>query len=252
MTILIVEDEPLAARRMQRLLQDAGYTEASMVFTEGIVDTVRWLERHPHPDLIFQDIELADGNCFEIYERVQVSSPIIFTTAYHEHALRAFELNSIDYLLKPIEPEGLLRALNKHRRFATPPEALQLQTLLKQIAQAPTYRSHLLVNKGEELISLPCSDLAWFKAEDKMVQLCTKDNRRFWLNQSLDELQKALNPADFFRCNRALLVHRRAIAKVELHFHGKLKLELLPPADQADGISVSRERAAQFKAWLGE
>lgn len=251
MTILIVEDEPLAARRMQRLLQEAGYEQANMVFTEGIDETVRWLENHPHPDLIFQDIELADGNCFEIYERVQVSSPIIFTTAYHEHALRAFELNSIDYLLKPIEPDGLLRALNKHRRFATPDETLHLQALLKQIAGAPTYRSHLLVNKGDELISLPCLDLAWFRAEEKMVQLCTHDNRRFWLNQSLDELQKALNPYHFFRCNRALLAQRNAIAKVELHFHGKLKLELIPPCEQTDGLTVSRERVAQFKTWLG-
>lgn len=250
MLILIVEDEPLAARRMQRLLQEAGYSEAKMVFTEGIDETVQWLNANPQPDLIFQDIELSDGSCFDIYERVAVNSPVIFTTAYHEHALRAFELNSIDYLLKPIEPENLQRALEKHRRFSGQSAQLAIQTLIQQL-QPNSFRRRLLVNKGDEMFSLACEELAWFRAEDKMVQLSTLDGRRFWLNQSLDELQRELDPAQFFRCNRSLLVQREAIGKVALHFHGKLKLELNPPVDEHSAASVSRERATQFKLWLG-
>ncbi len=250
MLILIVEDEPLAARRMHRLLQEAGYGEARLIFTESIDETVQWLNSNPPPDLIFQDIELADGSCFSIYERVTVSSPVIFTTAYHEHALRAFELNSIDYLLKPIEPENLHRALEKHRRFSGQSAQLAIQSLIEQL-QPNTFRRRLLVNKGDELISLACEELAWFRAEDKMVQLCTLDNKRFWLSQSLDELQRELDPTQFFRCSRSLLVQREAIGKVALHFQGKLKLELNPPLDQQSAATVSRERAVQFKLWLG-
>ena len=250
MLILIVEDEPLAARRMQRLLQEAGYGEAKMVFTEGIDETVQWLNANPQPDLIFQDIELSDGSCFAIYERVAVNSPVIFTTAYHEHALRAFELNSIDYLLKPIEPENLRRALEKHRRFSGQSAQLAIQTLIQQL-QPNSYRRRLLVNKGDEMFSLDCEELAWFRAEDKMVQLSTLDGRQFWLSQSLDELQRELDPTQFFRCSRSLLVQREAIGKVALHFHGKLKLELNPPIEEHSGATVSRERAAQFKLWLG-
>lgn len=246
---LIIEDEPLAARRMQKLLEELGYTMAHYERCESVAESVAWLQSHPAPDLIFQDIELADGPCFSIYETVRPDCPIIFTTAYHEHALRAFSLNSIDYVLKPIEVQDLKRAMDKFERLRAPIAAPVLDSVWKALQHKPAYRQRLLVQKGEDLISLAVSEITWLRSEDKMTLLMRDTGEKFWLHSSLDELQDELDPEAFFRLNRGVLASRGAIQKVAVHLNGKLKvqLRLAPDAD----VLVSRERASDFKRWLG-
>lgn len=258
MELLIVEDEQLGYERLVKLLREIRPAVNIIGRTASIAATVQWLRSHPTPDLILMDIELADGQCFEIFNQVEVLSPIIFTTSYDEYALRAFKLNSIDYLLKPVRREELEQSLNKFQQWRQPLDAsglqLKIESLLQewqQKTEPARYRHRFLVKLGQRLLSIEVKEIAWFHAEGKVCFLKTWNNQRYLIDYTLEELTALMDPDQFFRVNRAYLINIDAIQHISAYFKGKLLLQLRPPTG-ANDVIVSKERASEFKAWLGK
>ncbi|MGM9509136.1 LytR/AlgR family response regulator transcription factor [Larkinella sp. GY13] len=267
MTILIVEDEEATARKLRRLVQEVEPDAIIAGITVSVDESVEWLQTHPKPDLILMDIELADGQSFEIFNRVSVTSPVIFVTAYDEYAIKAFKVNSIDYLLKPVKEDELRSALTKLRRmkeaFLEQPDGLKtsLATLLRKLAASssteeppasaePVYRDRFLVKQGQRLFSVPLSDVAYLFTRNKLSFLKTRDEHEWMIDYTMDELSTLLDPNRFFRLNRQVIAELRAIDKVNLYFNGKLKVSLRPVFEEE--VIVSREKAGEFRIWLGE
>jgi DNA-binding LytR/AlgR family response regulator len=253
MKVLIIEDEAPAARRLQQLLEAHDPTIQVVSILDSIEDAVQWLKDFPHPELIFMDIMLADGQSFEIFEQVEVRVPIIFTTAYDEYAIRAFKVNSIDYLLKPIEPLLLAQALNKYRFISQSPGNIRevMESLLNQTKGADArqaFKSRFLIRSGDKFISVETSEVAWFNFEDKLTFLYTTKQKRYVLDHTLDELEKLIDPFLFFRLNRQYITSFSAIKSVHNYFNGKLKVYLTP--EMENGIVVSKEKAHYLKLWL--
>lgn len=257
MNILIVEDEQLGYERLVRLLQDIDPELVILGHTVSIHTTVAWLGKHPAPDLIFMDIELSDGQCFEIFNQLEVTSPIIFTTSYDEYALRAFKVNSVDYLLKPIRKEELQRSLQKWRGFKQADGLTglhsQIETLLQEFRLRPEvkYRHRFLVKQGQRLLSVEINEVAWFHADGKLCFIKTWENQRYLIDYSLEELEGMLDPQKFYRINRAYIAHHKSIKNINAYFKGKLILQLSPATDSNDVI-VSKEKSSAFKKWLGK
>ena len=253
MKALIIEDELHAAQRLINLLNETG-REIEIVGTLDSIETsIKWLKENPDPDVIFLDIQLADGLSFAIFDQVEVKSPVIFATAYDEYAIKAFEINSIDYLLKPIKLERLEASLEKLAKLrptlSTDQITAQLQNMIVDYHERnKTYRSRFLVNKADSMIPIATEDIAYLYTEDKVVFLITRDNRRFMINYSLDQLEKQLNPVSFFRVNRQFIVAMRSIHKIHNYFNYKLKVELTPVSEHE--VIVSRQKVAEFKEWL--
>lgn len=251
MNVLIVEDENLTARRLEGQLRKANPAIQVLARLPSVAAATAWLRAHPAPDLIFLDIHLEDDLSFRILEQVPVTSPIIFTTAYDEYMIRAFKVNSIDYLLKPVNYEELLAALAKYERLRqhfAPPD---LPALLRLVgpAPAPEYKERFLVSVGPRLRSVEVSEVAYFCFEEGATWLVTRPGQRLALDYSLDKLGQVLNPRQFFRVNRQYLVGLAAIAVIHSPGAGRLELELQPAARQP--VLVSGDRAAEFKDWLG-
>jgi DNA-binding LytR/AlgR family response regulator len=277
MTILIIEDEELTARKLQRLLTDIEPSAVVVGMAVSVEESVAWLLTHPKPDLIFMDIELADGQSFDIFNQVAIVSPVIFTTAYDEYAIKAFKVNSIDYLLKPVKEDDLRQALAKRHAlkqiFAgqeSPLETNHLETslasLLEQLrsfSPAPSaitsppleprlvsFRDRFMIRQGQRLFTVTVEEVAYFFTRKKLSFLKTRDNREWQLDYTMDELSQMLDPRRFFRLNRQVITELRAVDKVHLYFNGKLKIHLQPLFDEE--VIVSREKAGEFKGWLGE
>ncbi|RLD51053.1 MAG: DNA-binding response regulator [Bacteroidetes bacterium] len=253
MNILIVEDEKLAARRLISLIKELEENAKIIDTIESVEKAIAWFKSNDPPDLIFLDIQLSDGLCFNIFKEIEVSSPVIFTTAYDEYSLKAFELNSVDYLLKPIKAEKLQQALEKYNKLKTSFSSSQLNFDTKKLiesiqASKPEYTSRFLVNKGNSLIIIDVSDIAYFHAEDKMVFITTFDNKKYLINNTLDNLEKSLEPKSFFRTARQFLVTAKAIHKIHNYFNYKLKLDLQPQPET--DVIVSKARVSDFKEWL--
>lgn len=252
MNILIIEDEAPAARRLQQLIKDCDPNYIILSVIDSIENAVKWLSSNNSPDLIFMDIQLADGLSFEIFNRFTVVSPVIFTTAYDEYALKAFKVNSIDYLLKPIEKDDLIRSLEKLKTLKKPLKAaasqISMDALLETLKMHKNYKSRFLVKIGEKLVSISIENIAYFISEDKLTFLVTNENKRYPLDYSLDDLDTMLDPKFFFRLNRQCLAKINAIQSIHNYFNGKLKLFLTPTT--AKEIIVSREKASHFKQWL--
>jgi len=253
MTILLIEDEYPAAERLQRLIQRVEPEGRIAGIVESVTQGVRWLKDNPMPDLILSDIQLADGLSFEIFEQVVLRCPVIFTTSYDEYALRAFRVHSLDYLLKPIKEQELQKALSRFRevRGSSSPDAhlTKIERLLDTLDRAPrAYKNRFLVRYREQLIPVATAEIAFLHAHHEQVSMVTVDNRRFIVDYTLEQLEKLLDPARFFRINRRVLATPEAIRRIDLHFNGKLKLTLEP--DLADEVLVSREKAPAFRAWL--
>ncbi len=258
MKTLIIEDEILAAERLQDLLLQHSSVEIVTVL-HSVSDARDWFNQHPAPDLIFADIQLTDGLSFEIFEAVPVASPIIFTTSFDEYALQAFSLHSLDYLLKPIKPADLVRALDKYDFWQTQSQStqqqqserqlLKMQQMLEQLApNRPTYRQRFLVTTGEQLLPVSVAEVAYFYTAHELVYLVRQDGRKFTVDYNLERLETMLDPTQFFRLNRQYLSSMNAIAKINQYFAGKLKLDLQPDAKQE--VLVSRERSPALKRWL--
>lgn len=254
MKVLIIEDEQLGVERLSRTLTLIDREIEIVGNTRSIKSSVEWLTKHPHPDIILMDIELTDGQSFEIFNHVAINSMVIFTTSYDEYALQAFKVNSVDYLLKPIKSEELKNALDKYqhwqKKFST--STLSIENLINELKQqqAKTWRSRFLVRKGQKLISVETSDIAYFYAEDRLSFFITWDRQKYILDYTIEELELMLDPQQFYRINRAFIVQIKAIAQINNYFNGKLKLELHPTIEKE--VLVSREKATEFKEWMGK
>lgn len=254
MNILLVEDEPLAARRLATMLREVAPDATVVGQTESVRETLRWLGANAAPDLLLLDIQLADGLSFEIFQQTPVTTPVIFTTAYDEYALRAFKVNSVDYLLKPIEKEELAAALAKFRQtrgtLSSPALTEQLGRVLEAYGvKHVLHKSRFLLRQGSRFEVVETTEIDFLFAEDKVVFLVTNAGKKFIVDETLDDLERQLNPRHFFRINRKFLSRLSAVERIEPHFNGKLRLWLRHrPAEEE--IYVSRERAEAFKGWL--
>jgi DNA-binding LytR/AlgR family response regulator len=259
MKVLIIEDEAPASRRLQKLVQEIVPNAELMAILDSIETSVQWLNTHPAPELIFMDIQLADGVSFDIFEQVQIQTPVIFTTAYDNYSLKAFKVNSIDYLLKPINKDELRQSIDKYHQLKAQFSAVgyqqQIGNLLQTLSvgveqkQADSYKNRFLVKLGDRLESVAEGSISYFQAKDKMVLLVNQQNKKYPVDYSLDDLERLLNPSHFFRINRQFIVRIDAIQSIHTYFNGKLKIMLIPEVKDQD-IIISRERSTQFKQWL--
>ena len=254
MKVLIVEDEELAVKKLRKTLFTVDGTIEVTGVTDSIKTTVEWLQSNPQPDLILMDIELADGQSFEIFNLTEVKSPVIFTTSYDEYALKAFKVNSVDYLLKPIQQEELQTALNKFRKISGGSKSeLSLDNLVKELQQKlqpKEYRKRFLVKQGQKLVSVEVEDIAYFYSDGRLNFFKTTDNRKFVVDYTMDELEDMLDPIKYFRISRSFYVSVNSIDKIEDYFGNRLILQLKPVVDKE--ALVSREKVTDFKKWMGK
>jgi len=251
MTLLIIEDETLAAEKLKDTLLEIDSALEIIAMLKSIESATEWLVQNPHPDLIVTDIQLLDGLSFEIFQQVKVEVPVIFTTAYDQYAIRAFEVNSIDYLLKPVQKDKLAAALQKAktRKGTTPPVAYDAVLKLLRSSQ-PEFKSRFMVRIGQRIVAIPVEKIAYFFSESKLTYIVTDDNRRYPFDLPLDEIDEQLNPKSFFKINRQFIISFTSIAEIHPYFKGRIKLKLNP--DQQDEIIVSSERTPEFKKWLDQ
>ena len=248
-TVLIIEDEAANAARLQKMLLQSQEEIVIAGVLQTVRDSISWLEKENSPDIIFMDIRLTDGLSFEIFNQVDIKSYVIFTTAYDEYALQAFEVNGIDYLLKPIEQKKLESSIKRIKSFMTPqPDASIIEVLKNMRLQNNIYRSRFLITYKDLFLTIPTTDIAYFSSENKIVHLTTHSNQKYVIKQTLDELMQELNPNDFFKVTRNFIVCLKAIHKLSQSFDYKLKLELTPTVNEI--ILVSRERGIALKNWL--
>ena len=252
MKILIVEDEELAVKKLQKTLATVD-PEANVVgTTDSIKSTVQWLKENPKPDLILMDIELADGQSFEIFNITEVKSPVIFTTSYDEYALKAFKVNSVDYLLKPIQKEELQAALNKFKQIKGIAD-INIDSLVKELQQKlqpKEYRKRFLVKYGQKLVSVEIDEIAYFYSDGRLNFFKTGDNKKFVVDYTMDELEEMLDAEKYFRISRSFYVSVNSIDKIDDYFGNRLVLGLKPAVDKE--ALVSREKVTEFKKWMGK
>ena len=260
MKILIVEDEELA---IEKLLYTVNSLEkdAEIVGTTGSIKaTVEWLKINPAPDMILMDIELSDGQSFEIFNQFEVKSTVIFTTSYDEYAIRAFKVNSIDYLLKPVQKNDLKLAFDKHKRLraiyqSEPPAngSLDIQSLLHELKgqfQTKEYRRRFLVKIGQKHTPVEVEEIAYFYVDDRSVCFKTTDNKRYIIDYSVDEIEMMVDNNRFFRINRSFIVSIESVKQIHDYFNSRLVLNLHPSIDKE--VIVSREKVNDFKKWMGK
>lgn len=239
----------MAAKALQKLLGEVSPDTEIVDVLESIEESVEWLENNPMPDLMFMDIHLADGSSFAIFERVNVTCPVIFTTAYDEFALKAFEVNSLDYLLKPISREALERAMNKFQMLAGARfNADKIERLLEQLGEKKRYRSYFLLPERDKLVPLSTKDIAYAYIDAKSVKIVTHEHKNYYLTHTLDDLMAQLDPVMFFRANRQFIVSREAIKDVSIWFGNKLAINL--NVEVPEKIIVSKAKVAEFKCWF--
>jgi len=252
MNVIIIEDEKPSARRLQRMLQSLNINAEVML--HSVEESVAWFQTNAHPDLIFLDIQLSDGLSFEIFETIEIKSAIIFTTAYDEYALQAFKLNSIDYLLKPIDEDDLATAVKKYQERA-PQQQQQAVTLdfndIKKLLVNPIdreYKKRFSVKVGQHLKLINIDEIECFYSENKGTYLHTTDNRNYLIDTSLEQLEDVLEPQTFFRINRKFFVNINAIKDMVSYTNSRLQIKLNSYNEQE--VIVARERVKDFKNWL--
>jgi two-component system, LytTR family, response regulator LytT len=247
--VLIVEDEsPAAANLIEMLAQTAPDMQVLAVLS-SVPEAVAWLQKNTS-ELIFLDVNLGDELAFDIFKQVQIDTPVIFTTAYDKYALQAFRLNSIDYLLKPIDKEDLNRSVQKFRQQLLK-SAAQVAFLSQDLMKVQKeYQTRFIVNSGEKIKSVSSEEIAYFQGHKKYVFLNTYQKEKFIVDNTLEKLEEVLNPKHFFRVNRQFIVGFKAISQMFAHSRGRIKIELNPPLK--DDVVVSIDRAMDFKAWLNQ
>lgn len=251
LSVLIFEDESLSAEHLVKLICRYDPTIELLGIIESVKKGVEWFSSHPHPDLLLMDIQLSDGPCFDLFKQVRLEIPVIFTTAYNEYALQAFKVNSVDYLLKPVDFQDLWMAFEKfrkqHKNVIQNKEQLYEQ-LYSRLIQASQYKKRLLIKVGEQLKQVNVEDIAYFLFNEGMCWAVTFAKNKLPIDYSLDELEQMLDPKLFFRINRKFLVKPEAIEKIHTYFNNRLKIQLRP--DPEVEVLVSRERVPDFKYWL--
>ena len=249
MNVLIIEDEESAFKNLKRIFLEVDDYINIVSWLQSVEQSIQWFKTNNSTDIIFLDIQLSDDLSFKIFESVQVTCPIIFTTAFDEFAIKAFELNSIDYILKPITTKNIEKSLAKYHSRVQPNlnSYDKLIQDLKEISTVNNYKERFLVNKGDELVVILTADISYFHKDDE-TYIVLENGNRFPIKASLEQLVEMLNPTKFYRINRQIIVRINAIAKISLWFKGKLKLQLKPEFD--GNVIVSREKAMDFKNWM--
>lgn len=251
MKAVIIEDERLAADLLKNIIKQLDEDIEIITTLQTIEDSVEWLNNNEHPDIMFVDIHLADGSSFSIFEKTEVRCPIVFTTAYDEYALKAFEVNSIDYLLKPINKDDLQRALNKYKNFKGDNKDLDYKKFVNRFlseGNINNYKEYFLVPERDKLIPLAAKDIAYIYIDLRLIKAVTFSGKVHYLNQNLDEIMNQLNPKKFFRANRQYIVAHESIKDVSMWFGNKISLNLVIPTEEK--IIVSKARVSEFKNWF--
>ena len=248
MRIAIIEDEGAAVRRLRKMLRDLRPEAEVVEETDSIETAVTWLRTQPVVDLIFLDIHLADGSSFEIFRQVEVLQPVVFTTAYDQYAIEAFQVNAIDYLLKPIKPAALQKALEKFRKLQLSP-AIDYRQLSRAILDQQEQREkRFLIRVGQQIKVVELREAAYFYTQNKVTFLVSREGKRYPLDRSLDKLAEGLDDKVFFRINRQFIIHIDAISAMHTFSKSRVKIDL-KPACELETV-VSAERSPGFKRWL--
>jgi len=253
--VLLVEDEEYNLLMLKEMLHRLRPNWHVAAVCDSVKGTVAWLKDNPQPDLLFMDIQLADGLCFSIFEMTEVNGMVIFTTAYDNYAIRAFKVNSIDYLLKPFKDIDLETAINKFEKLSsrntTKPGMYDFHELMETLRVGDKkYRKRFLISKGSGYVRLDADHIAYFYNTNRITTAVTFDNHSHVVDFALDTLEEQLDPDVFFRANRQLLVSVRAVERIENYFGGKLKLKLNPPLE--NDVLISRLKSGPFRQWLGQ
>ncbi|HJC27038.1 MAG TPA: LytTR family DNA-binding domain-containing protein [Candidatus Alistipes stercoravium] len=246
MRALIIEDETAAARNLEAVLREVAPGVEILATLESVAESVEWLQSNPQPDLLFMDIHLADGDSFRIFESVEITAPVIFTTAYDRYALEAFKVNSIDYLLKPINTENVRRALEKLRRL-TSGERLDYGTRVRSLA-SQRQEEVFLVHVRDKIIPLQRDRIAYCYTANEKVTACDFDGAVYPMDKTLEALQSLLPDRDFFRANRQFIIARHAVKEIAVWFGSRLTLHLT--VETPERIVISKARVPEFKEWL--
>lgn len=249
MRYLIIEDEPLAQEELVRMLKALDPNFMLLASIDSVKQSIEWFNTNEQPDIVFMDIHLSDNICFEIFNKVEITAPVIFTTAYDQYAIEAFKTNGIAYLLKPIEEEDLISALKKFRTLTnTNIELSSIHSHIQQLSTLNSYKERVLAKVGDNYQHVAMQDVAYFYSEDHYTFVATKDKQRYIINYTLDTLVEQINPQHFFRISRQFIVNINAINNISKHFNGRLKITVNPSF--SEDIYVSRNRVQTFLAWL--
>jgi DNA-binding LytR/AlgR family response regulator len=252
MKVLIIEDELPAARRIEQLIRQQRPQVEILAVIDSITEAVKWFAQNPAPELILMDIHLADGLSFDIFQSIKIQSMVIFTTAYDQYAIRAFKVNSIDYLLKPIDALELKNALDKYDQMRSNTASFDYSMLNGMLDNLKNrnYRERFLVKFGNAFTYIQAQEMRFCYAEDSLVFTRLADGKKYSLDHTLEQLEQLLDPTHFFRINRKILLHIEAVDKIHPYFNNRLKLELQP--SPGFEIVVSRERVQDFKNWIDQ
>lgn len=254
MKVVIVEDELPAQRMLKEMLEELNFGIEVTACLNSVKKAVKWFKNNPHPEIALLDIQLADGISFDILNQVKIESMIIFTTAFDEYAIQAFKVNSIDYLLKPIDPDELEAAFQKHQNITNkniqqPSPIIDYSEIASIISsEKKEYRKRFLIQSNEAFSYLDVNDIAYFYSLQGITFGVTFSKREYPLNFSLESLKEQLNPDTFFKANRQFIINLNSIKKIHMYFQGKLKIETIPA--HSEDIIVGKDKAASFKRWL--
>ncbi|MBL7943175.1 MAG: response regulator transcription factor [Flavobacteriales bacterium] len=249
--VLLIEDEPLAMERMHELLKKSGVSIEIVAACDSVNDAVASLKGGLNPELIITDVQLADGDCFDIFRECPPACPVIFTTAYNQYAIEAFKVNAADYLLKPVKQEELNHALNKVKQQIRPASPIDYVHLARTIlAEEQRFNRRYFIRYGDQIRSIDVKDIAYFYTTNKAVFLVTFGDRTYPVDKTLDVLESELDPTKYFRINRQFIVHVKSIAKMIPASKSRIELELEPAYEDGE-VVVSTEKSPQFKIWMG-
>lgn len=247
MRILIVEDETAAYNNLRKILKSIDPEIEIAGITESVTQTVRWILNNPQPDLIFMDIHLSDGSSFNIFPAVTIDAPIVFATAYDEYAIDAFKVNSIDYLLKPIQESDVLRALDKFRRL-NKVETGEYITQVSRLVNSGEYPGKILLPANDKLLPINIAEVACFYTTENHTQIIMKNGKTFSFSKTLDNISQMLNPAFFIRANRQFIIAKDAIVDITIWFDNRLLIKL--NVETPERIYISKNKSAEFKQWM--
>jgi DNA-binding LytR/AlgR family response regulator len=246
---LIVEDEEPAASRLVRMLKSTGNEIEIAAITDTVESAVRWLEQNRHPDLIMLDIQLGDGLSFDIFKRVKVDSYVIFTTAYDEYAIRAFETNSIDYILKPVDEKRLAQSLEKYKRLSSAGSRLDVGKLIETLEnRKERFKKRFVITVASKIKVVDTTQIAYFFSREKNTFVRTFDNRTYPLEYSLEHIEQIVDPELFFRINRQFMLAYRSIVRIDVYSKSRIKIQTEPGSE--DELLVSTSRTSEFRNWL--
>lgn len=250
MNVLIIEDEKKAAKELERILYEIDGDLSVVAILDSVEQGVSYLSKEPPIDLIFSDIQLADGMCFEIYNQVTISSPIVFCTAFDEFMMEAFETNAVSYILKPITSEKVATALAQYHQMKTAFEPASAARALGKISSQlkNVFKTTLLVEYKEKIIPIRVKDIAYFYLDKTIVKITTQTNQCFFFASSLDEVERILDPELFYRANRQYLINKQFVVSIERHFSRKLVTKL--SVNTPEAIVVSKAKASEFLRWI--